>query len=210
MLKCLQNRLTSRNGLVRKGAAIALRVPKWWHDLRIHRDAYSSSPPIFANSFPKSGTHLLLQIVEGFPNTSNYGEFLSSMTSSFLFRRRSPENAGRVISKFLPGEIIRGHLFFNPANAADLKRNNTVNYFIYRDPRDVVVSEAHYLRSMNRSHRLAPYFRELSSIEAAIELSITGFKPGATNWIFLILLNVSLATRAGSIAMIACQFALRI
>ena len=43
----------------------------------------------------------------------------------------------------------------------DLAKKNVVHYFVYRDPRDVVISEAHYLREMNRWHRLAPYFRKL-------------------------------------------------
>ncbi|MGE3243080.1 MAG: sulfotransferase domain-containing protein, partial [Pirellulales bacterium] len=63
------------------------------------------------------------------------------------------------------------------AYAEELNRRHTVNYFVYRDPRDVVVSEAHYLREMNRWHRLHPFFRDAASIEDAIMLSINGFDP---------------------------------
>ena len=136
-----------------------------------------TAPPVLANSFPKSGTHLVFQIVDALPNATNYGAFLASMTSSFRFRERSPENASRFIRGIVPGEIVRGHLFFHPQNAADLAEKNVVHYFAYRDPRDVVLSEAHYLREMNRWHRLAPYFRKLPSIDDAIMLSITGFDP---------------------------------
>jgi hypothetical protein len=173
----LQNKLSSHNGFVRKGAAAALQMPKWWTRVRSRPDDYLAAPPVLANSFPKSGTHLVFQIVDGLPNSTNYGAFLASMTSSFRFRERSPENATRFIKRFVPGEIVRGHLFFNSQNAADLSAKNVVHYFAYRDPRDVVVSEAHYLREMNSWHRLAPRFRELPSIEDAIMLSITGFDP---------------------------------
>ena len=61
-----------------------------------------------------------------------------------------------------------------PQQLAD---GNVVHYFIYRDPRDVVVSEAHYLRDMNRWHRLTPYFRKFESIDDAIMLSINGLEP---------------------------------
>jgi hypothetical protein len=77
----------------------------------------------------------------------------------------------------VPGEIIRGHLYYEPLYAQKLNERRAVNYFIYRDPRDVVVSEAHYLREMNRWHRLHPYFLRTSSIEDAIMLSITGLDP---------------------------------
>jgi hypothetical protein len=77
----------------------------------------------------------------------------------------------------VPGEIIRGHLYYEPLYADELDRRHTVNYFIYRDPRDVVVSEAHYLREMNRWHRLHSYFRDVATIEDAIMLSINGLDP---------------------------------
>jgi hypothetical protein len=169
--------LSSRNGFVRKGTAAALRVPRYWHGLRARAGDFHEAPPVLANSFPKSGTHLLFQIADGLPNSTNYGVFLASMTSSFRFRERSPVNASRFIRGIVPGEIVRGHLFFHPQNAADLREKNVVHYFVYRDPRAVVVSEAHYLREMNRWHRLAPYFRKLPTIEDAIMLSIRGFNP---------------------------------
>ncbi len=132
---------------------------------------------MLANSFPKSGTHLLVQIIGGLPQCVNYGEFLASTTSSFQFRERSVDSTCRFIRSFVPGEIVRGHLYYEPLYAEELARRHTVNYFIYRDPRDVVVSEAHYLRDMNRWHRLHPYFRRAQSIEDAITLSITGLDP---------------------------------
>ena len=132
---------------------------------------------MLANSFPKSGTHLLVQILEGLPDRVNYGAFLGSETSSFQLRERSPANTCGFIRGFVPGEIIRGHLYYEPLYADELAKRHTVNYFIYRDPRDVVVSEAHYLRDMNRWHKLHRYFREAASMEDAIMLSINGLDP---------------------------------
>jgi sulfotransferase family protein len=177
MLRLLQNGLSSHNPFVRKGAIAALQLPKLMARLRTRDDDYHAMPPVFANSFPKSGTHLLFQIVDGLPNATNYGAFLASMTSSFRFRERSPENASRFIRGFVPGEIVRGHLFYDAQNAADLVEKNVVHLFAYRDPRAVVVSEAHYLRDMNRWHRLAPHFQKLPRMDDAIMLSITGFAP---------------------------------
>jgi hypothetical protein len=170
----LQEQLSSQNGFVRKGARGLLYIPKWLRSLRTSTEQLAALPPVLANSFPKSGTHLLVQIVEGLPGRSNYGAFLGSETSSFQLRERSPQNTCRFIRGFVPGEIIRGHLYYEPLYADELSQRHTVNYFIYRDPRDVVVSEAHYLREMNRWHRLHRYFRDAASIEDAIMLSING------------------------------------
>jgi hypothetical protein len=173
----LRDGLSSRNGFVRKGARAALFVPKWLRTWTATPDDFAARPPVLANSFPKSGTHLLAQISDGLPGRVNYGAFLGSETSSFQLRERSSENTRAFIQGFVPGEVIRGHLYYEPQYAEALGERNTVNYFVYRDPRAVVVSEAHYLREMNRWHRLAPYFRNAASIDDAISLSITGFDP---------------------------------
>lgn len=176
-MQFLRDRLSSRNGFVRKIARGMLYVPKRLHALGTSDAALAARPPVLANSFPKSGTHLLVQIVEGLPGRSNYGAFLGSETSSFQLRERSPENTCNFVRGFVPGEIVRGHLYYDARYAEELNRRHAVNYFIYRDLRDVVVSEAHYLREMNRWHRLHPYFRDAASIEEAIMLSINGLDP---------------------------------
>jgi len=177
MLKSLQDGLSSRNGLVRKASFAALRVPRWWNRFRARPDDYRTAPPVLANSFPKSGTHLMAQIVDGLPGCTNYGTFLASLTSSFRFRERSPDNVSRIIRSLAPGEIVRAHLFFHRQNAEDITAKNVVHFFLYRDLRDIAVSEAHYLRGMNRWHRLAPYFRRLGSLDEAIMQAITGCEP---------------------------------
>jgi hypothetical protein len=177
MYSALNSGLSSKNGIVRKGCIALLRIPRWWDAQRATSQRFADSPPVIVNSFPKSGTHLLLQLVEGLPQRRNYGTFLASMTSSFRLRERSLQNVIQFIRGFVPGEIIRAHLFFDERYADELKKKSVIHYYIYRDPRDVVVSEAHYLREMNRWHRLAPYFRKLDSIEEAILLSINGFDP---------------------------------
>lgn len=173
----LHDALSSRNGFVRKGARAVLYFPKWFQSLRTTCEALAARPSVLANSFPKSGTHLLVQILEGLPDRVNYGAFLGSETSSFQLKERSAENTCRFIRGFVPGEIIRGHLYYEPLYAEELARRHAVNYFIYRDPRDVVVSEAHYLREMNRWHRLHPHFRKAASIQDAIMISINGLDP---------------------------------
>jgi len=126
------------------------------------------------NSFPKCGTHLLVQIAEALPGLTNYGTFLASMTSSVRFRERSPSSTLGLIGSIAPGELVTAHLFFDKIYVEGLRRLNVVHFLVVRDPRDVVVSEAHYLTSMNRWHRLHPYFKRLSSLEEQVSLSIRG------------------------------------
>lgn len=174
MLQSLQDGLHHRNGLVRKGCAFLLRGPRRYAHFRAAAPTYELTPPVLANSFPKSGTHLLDQIMEALPGRRNFGEFLSSMTSSFSFRPRPVGSILSAIRGSAPGEIVRAHLYADSTIASALRENGFVHYFIYRDPRDVVLSESHYLRSLNRWHRLHPYFRDAPTLDDAITLSIQG------------------------------------
>jgi hypothetical protein len=184
MFHALVEGLHHRNGVVRKTCAFALRAPKAFARRRATAENYQNVPPVLANSFAKSGTHLLDQIVAGLPGRVNYGTFLASLTSSFQMRPRSSENICGCIDAFVPGEIVRGHLYYDDRYQAALEATNVVHYFIYRDPRDVVASTSHYLRHMNRWHRLAKTFRALKSDEEGIMLAIVGLPPGAPEYLF--------------------------
>lgn len=162
---------------VRKGVRILMHVPRALERLRDSAEARRLTPPILANSIPKSGTHLLDQILSAIPRRRNYGRFLESMTASYIFKERSVRSTTRFIETIVSGEIVRAHLHHSPEAAQALDRRSVAHFLICRDPRDVVVSEAHYLRSMNRWHKMHPYFKRLPSFAEAVTLAITGL-PG--------------------------------
>lgn len=137
-----------------------------------------SRPPIVANSVPKSGTHLLLQILESLPGVRPWGLFLASQPS-FRFRNVPPGRLAAKVGAMADGELAGAHLHFSEELAGAFELRGVAPFFIYRDPRDVVVSEAHYLATMNRWHRLHPYFRHAGDLQAKIRLSIEGLPPEA-------------------------------
>jgi len=131
---------------------------------------------VLVNSFPKSGTHLLVQIVESFPILTNYGFFIASSPSR-PHKVRSESTQKKLISKIISGELVRGHLFFKKNYAQLLSDKEVIHFFIYRDLRDVIVSETLYLTYMNKWHHLHNYFaKQLSTDEERITASITGIK----------------------------------
>ena len=179
MFSTLERGLHHRRGLVRKGSAFLLQIPKQFARFRAHPADYVASPPVLVNSIPKSGTHLLDQIIGAIPTMRNYGEFVSSMTSSFLYQRQSREYVCGELSSAAPNELIRAHVFFSEDAAAAIERQRFVHFFIYRDPRDVVISEALYYRRINRWHQLHQIFRDAPSDEAAILTAINGLQDDA-------------------------------
>jgi hypothetical protein len=178
----LNRGLHSRRGVVRKGSSFLLSAEKRLFARRRSANEYAAHPPVLANSFPKSGTHLLDQIAEGLPDRVNYGAFLGSHISSFQYRLRTPENTVRYIQGIVPGELVRAHLHWAPLYDESLAAHNAVHYFIYRDLRDVVVSSSQYLRYMNRWHRLSPHVRALPNDEESIRLFITGLSGEGAAW----------------------------
>ena len=133
-----------------------------------------SFPPILINSIPKSGTHLLYQIFNNNPRgiVDNLS-FIASMPS-FTQQVQETNTLINKIKKIKKGELVRGHLFYNEQTAKALYEKNIINYFIYRDPRDIVISEANYLYNMNKWHRLHKYFRKFPNLDDRIMFSIKG------------------------------------
>lgn len=138
----------------------------------------ASRPPLVANSVPKSGTHLLIQVLQGLPGVRDWGLFLAS-TPSFRFRELPAARLARRIRALADGELAGAHLHHASETNEAMRARGAVHFFIYRDPRDVVVSEAYYLAHMNRWHRLHRHFRKLPDPQSRIRLAIEGLPAGS-------------------------------
>jgi len=138
----------------------------------------AGSPALFANSFPKSGTHLLTQVMHGF---TRLGPAVDSglpavvTFDGFTGRRRSMSEILADLRRFLPGDIGYGHVHAFPAALDLLGGPGYAAYFILRDPRDVVVSHVHYVAEMAPTHIHHRYYQEtLHSFDERLRASIAG------------------------------------
>jgi len=111
------------------------------------------------------------------PGIRDWGLFLAS-TPSFTFREIPDGKMCRKIQNIVPCELVSAHLFYSEQVNKALAAKNVVHYFIYRDPRDVVVSEAHYLYQMNKWHKLSKYFRRMHHLKDRCTLAIKGMETG--------------------------------
>lgn len=141
--------------------------------MRAGADAYAQHPPIIVNSLPKSGTHLLMQLAEALPGATNYGTFIAQHPSMTLRPRTQDEINGRL-SALAPGEVVGAHLHHSPATAQAMAYRNALHLFIWRDPRDVVLSEAHYLAHLARFHAMHRTFKNLTTFEDQVRLALLG------------------------------------
>lgn len=158
--------------------------------MRFGHQALNAAPILFANSFPKSGTHLLVQVLDGFtrigPAVNSGLPAIVTFQGATGHRRKSGE-ISRDIERLIPGDIAYGHLFADEVYSHFLCSQRFSSYFILRDPRDVVVSHVHYITDMAPGHIHHRFYRQgLPDFNARLRFSImgdqgTGHEPGMTS-----------------------------
>jgi hypothetical protein len=134
-------------------------------------------PILLGISFPKSGTHLLDQILLGFSRVAPYTKRLHSFYAEYegeSGRKRSPEQALAWLDSLSPCDIASAHLFARPEAVERVCSPGFVPYFIFRDPRDVVVSHVFYVTDMEARHVHHEYYQTLPDFNARLNVSILG------------------------------------
>jgi hypothetical protein len=138
-------------------------------------------PILLGISFPKSGTHLLDQILLGFSDVAPFSKRIHSFYAEYEGEsgaKRGPELALAWLDSLRPRDIASAHLF---ARADALKRVCSpafVPFFIFRDPRDVVVSHVFYVTDMEARHVHHEYYKSLPDFNSRLTVSILG-RPAA-------------------------------
>ena len=134
-------------------------------------------PILLGISFPKSGTHLLDQILLGFSKVAPYAKRLHSFYAEYEGEsgiKRAPEQALAWLDALRPRDVASAHLFARPNVVARVCLPNFVPYFIFRDPRDVVVSHVFYVTEMESRHVHHAYYQSLPDFNARLNVSILG------------------------------------
>lgn len=162
-----------------------LRQPVYQLEKLAQRLRFASQPqnlPILIGiSFPKSGTHLLDQILLDFSNVAPYAKRLHSFYAEYEGEsgiKRPAEQAIAWLDSLRPRDVASAHLFARPEAIARVCTPKFAPYFIFRDPRDVVVSHVFYVTDMETHHAHHAYYRALPDFNARLTTSILG-RPNA-------------------------------
>jgi hypothetical protein len=134
-------------------------------------------PILLGISFPKSGTHLLDQILLGFSKVAPYSKRLHSFYAEYEGEsgsKRTPEQAIKWLDSLGPRDVASAHLFARPEAVARVCSPKFIPYFIFRDPRDVVVSHVFYVTEMESRHVHHAYYRSLPDFDSRLKVSILG------------------------------------
>ena len=144
--------------------------------LRWKRFSFNDAPPIFGNSKPKSGSHLLLQILNGFTQIVPY-RYVDADSIRTIKKDGTRNTQHEILSKLsdVPRGVIGwGYLEATKENASFLTEAGRVNYFIYRDPRDMLVSQVFFATDMHEEHGMHAYYKSLPDFGARLNVAITG------------------------------------
>ena len=153
--------------------------------LRWRRFSFHEAPPIFGNSKPKSGSHLLLQILNGFTQIMPYRYVAADPIRTITKdgRRRTADEILTDLKRTPHGVIGWGYLEATKENASFLTEAGRVNYFIYRDPRDLLVSQVFFATDMQEEHGMHNYYNSLPDISARLNVAITGIDQGGLHMV---------------------------
>lgn len=123
-----------------------------------------SSPRVLLNSFPKAGTNLLASIFCG--HAAFIPRWLYHLDDGYVGFAKQLRSQRR-------GQVLTLHSKWNDEFSSYLKSSNQKMIFIIRDPRDIAVSNFHYILK-DRSHRLHHFFRSLPDSQACLRAAIAG------------------------------------
>jgi sulfotransferase 6B1 len=143
---------------------------------RWKRFSFREAPAIFGNSKPKSGSHLLLQILNGFTQNMPY-KYVAADPIRTITKDGRRRQANEILADLrnIPSGIIGwGYIEATPENVSFLCRPDRVNYFIYRDPRDLLVSQVFFATDMNEEHGMHEYYNSLPDFGDRLKVAITG------------------------------------
>ncbi|MBX3037001.1 MAG: sulfotransferase domain-containing protein [Anaerolineales bacterium] len=140
-------------------------------------NSQNNLPVLLGISFPKSGTHLLDQILLGFSNVAPYAKRLHSFYAEYegeSGKKRAPESALAWLDSLQNNDVASAHLFARPDAIKKVCSPKFIPYFIFRDPRDVVVSHVFYVTEMESKHVHHAYYQSLPNFDERLKVSILG------------------------------------
>lgn len=149
---------------------------KWGHS------NLQQTPSVLGNAMPKSGSHLIIQVLQGL---TKIGPFVNP---GFPPVNRSEDNQKLPddqilinLHKMKHGDIAYGYIKALPPFTKLLTEKGRATIFVYRDPRDMIISHVFYATEMHPGHGMHQYYNDdLTTMEQRINAAIKGVQePGS-------------------------------
>ncbi len=144
--------------------------------IRWGAESLSSTPSVLGNAMPKSGSHLIIQVLQGLTRVGPFVNPGFPPVNRAEDNSKLPETAIlENILRMQPGDIGYGYINASKPFVSTLTEPGRATVFVYRDPRDMIVSHIFYATEMRPGHWMHRYYtEELDSMEARINAAIKG------------------------------------
>lgn len=153
-----------------------LKYRRWQAARRWGWDAVQQAPAVLGTAMPKGGSHFIHQVLSGL---ANVGPFIRpGFPPVNRFEDNSHLSEDEIlaeIERMGSGEIRYGYIPCLEPYLSILKKPDRATVYIYRDPRDLVVSHVFYATYMHEGHGMHDHYTdELDSMEARLNVAIEG------------------------------------
>lgn len=130
---------------------------------------------VICNSYPKSGTHLLYQILYSIPGFKKWENIVSVQALCGIMNTAS--HIRWKIGSVPDGSIVRSHLMYCNEIRSILQEEQSKTIFIYRDLRDIAISHANWVIKEKRIF-LHPIYMQHPDFDERLIHSIKGVPIG--------------------------------
>lgn len=133
-------------------------------------------PAVLGNAMPKSGSHLIIQVLQGLTRLGAFVNAGFPPVNRAEDNSKLPERAILAnIERMRSGDIAYGYIQAQEPFLSVLTSPGRATIFVYRDPRDVIISHVFYATSIHTGHAMHRYYTEvLGSMEERINAAILG------------------------------------
>lgn len=152
------------------------QIRRWQAGLRWGFGYQASLPAVLGNAMPKSGSHLIIQVLQGL---TRIGPFVNP---GFPPVNRAEDNRKlddaatlRNLQRLRAGDIAYGYIQAREPFVSLLTQPSYATIFVYRDPRDMLVSHVFYATQIHRGHGMHEYYTQrLRDMEQRLNAAIYG------------------------------------
>lgn len=121
-------------------------------------------PALFGNAMPKSGSHLVLQILQGIARVApfRYVDHKPLRTITAEGRIRSKKEIFKDLKTLKSGAVGWGYLTSEADYLKFIEQHpELIFFFVYRDPRDQLISKIFYAVDIYQEHAQHDYFTKV-------------------------------------------------
>ena len=139
-------------------------------------EALRRMPIVFGTVMAKAGSHLLIQVLRALPQLGPFvdGGF-PPVNRTMDNRKLPPEAILARLRRLRSGDIAHGFIPSREPFLSTLSSPQWATIFVYRDPRDLVISHIFYVTDMREGHAMHRYYtEELHSMDERINATILG------------------------------------